>query len=105
MSISPEECDSPAILATYGGCEEFLVGFKVYTKIIAFEFRIAAWVGRQNVDPTGEWSWPERQYYDEVVQELSDYVSRSYEAVCLELGGRVAHNTEDLGNLTACMLN
>lgn len=53
---------------------------------IVFSGTVAAWVGRQNVDPAREWFWPDDQYYQQMVDEVVSALLNAFERSCEEIG-------------------
>jgi hypothetical protein len=70
---------------------------------LSFEFRVSAWVGRQNVDPTGEWVWPDSQYYDAIFSDLKIYVNEVFSAECASLGLKATANFASRHNEMLCL--
>ena len=54
--------------------------------MVSFSIRTAAWVGRQNVDPSGNWYWPDDQYYSDLHDEVVSNIESAYSDLCEDHG-------------------
>jgi hypothetical protein len=71
-------------------------------RFVTLKFRIAAWVGRQNVDPAGEWVWPDEQHYNAISNEVIIAFDQAFRGLCAQLNQHTEQVVSFEGTDTIC---
>lgn len=63
---------------------------------------LAAWVSRQNTDPSGSWRMPEQSYYSELEAMLRNAVNNAFDAECKDGDKQSVNKESPYGRIRVC---